>query len=277
LGYLNQPELTQQRFVTDPFSEEPGARLYKTGDLGRWLAEGSIEFLGRNDQQVKWRGFRIEPGEIEAQLARHAEVQETTVILREDVPGEKRLVAYLTLRGDRRPSVGELRAHLASTLPEYMIPSAFVILASLPLTPNGKLNRAALPQPELEAHASEDYEAPEGEIEIALAQLWQEVLGLVRVGRSDHFFALGGHSLLAMQLIVRVRAALSIEMTMSALFDSPRLKDLAAHLEKLQDALMLERMSTGDHNMERLLETVASMPEQEVLERVRALSVGGPS
>ncbi|MBM0108954.1 non-ribosomal peptide synthetase, partial [Steroidobacter sp. S1-65] len=194
-GYLNRASLTAERFVRDPFSADAQARMYKTGDLGRWRADGSIEYLGRNDHQVKIRGFRIELGEIEAQLANQASVKDAVVIAREDAPGEKRLVGYVTSRGAQPPSVEELRAHLKAVLPEYMVPSAFVVLSSLPLTPNGKLDRRALPAPELDAYVSREYEAPQGEVEEVLAGIWQELLHVERVGRQDNFFELGGHSL----------------------------------------------------------------------------------
>ena len=204
-GYLNRPELTAERFLADPFAGQAGARMYKTGDLGRWLADGTIEFLGRNDLQVKIRGFRIELGEIEACLAEHAGVREAVVMAREDTSGDKRLVAYYTWAessdqgeaGLGAVNAEELRAHLAARLPEYMVPAAYVRLPALPLTPNGKLDRKALPVPEGEAYAARGYEAPQGEIETTLAAIWADVLQVERVGRHDNFFELGGHSLLA--------------------------------------------------------------------------------
>jgi len=167
-GYLNRPELTAERFIQDPFSQNPEARLYKTGDLGRWRTDGNIEYLGRNDHQVKIRGFRIELGEIEAQLNRHPQIREAVVLAREDRPGDRRLVAYLTST-DSAPNLEELRSQLKVLLPEYMVPSAFVILESLPLSPNGKLDRKALPEPEASSFSSQEYVAPEGEIEETLA------------------------------------------------------------------------------------------------------------
>jgi amino acid adenylation domain-containing protein len=223
-GYLNRPELTAERFVPDPFSGEAGARMYRTGDLGRWLPDGNIEYLGRNDDQVKIRGFRIELGEIEAKLAACAGVREVVVIAREDEPGEKRLVAYYA--GDVQEAEA-LRAHLLAGLPEYMVPAAYVRLDSLPLTPNGKLDRKALPAPGGDAYATRGYEAPQGEIETTLAQIWADVLKVERVGRHDSFFELGGHSLLAVRLISQVRQRLGVELAVGELFAHPQLSALA--------------------------------------------------
>jgi amino acid adenylation domain-containing protein len=230
-GYLNRPELTAQRFIPDPFSTACDARMYKTGDLGRWRADGNVEFLGRNDDQVKIRGYRIELGEIQARLAQHAQVKEAVVLAREDVAGEKRLVAYVTCADQCEPGVEELRAHLTALLPEHMVPGAFVVLESLPLTPNGKLDRRALPAPEQDAYASREYEAPQGEVEEILAGIWQELLRVQRVGRRDHFFELGGHSLLIVRLMERLRrVGLSIEVR--GVFEIPVLADLASALTR---------------------------------------------
>ncbi|HEX9939569.1 MAG TPA: amino acid adenylation domain-containing protein, partial [Longimicrobium sp.] len=219
-GYLGRPAATARAFVPDPFSATPGARMYRTGDRARWLAAGELEFVGRNDLQVKVRGFRIEPGEIEARLAEHPQVRESVVLAREDAPGEKRLVAYVV--GEAAADV--LRAHLAGRLPEYMVPSAFVRLEALPLTPNGKLDRRALPAPD--APAARAYEAPVGETEEALAEIWAEVLGVERAGRRDNFFELGGHSLLAVRVISRVRQVVGAEVALADLFERPVLADL---------------------------------------------------
>jgi amino acid adenylation domain-containing protein len=221
-GYLGRPDLTAERFVPDPFGE-PGSRMYKTGDLGRWRPDGTIQFLGRNDHQVKIRGFRIELGEIEAALRSHPEVRDAVVLARDDTPGDKRLVAYVI--GEAAPEA--LRAHLGARLPEYMVPAAYVALDTLPLTPNGKLDRRALPAPEGDAFGVLAYEAPQGEIEILLAHLWSELLGIERIGRHDDFFALGGHSLLAVQLTSRVRAALGLEVPLAELFAQPTLAGFA--------------------------------------------------
>ena len=227
-GYLNRPELTAERFLADPFAGEADARMYKTGDLGRYLPDGTIEFLGRNDFQVKIRGFRIEPGEIEARLTQHPAVREAVVLAREDGPGDKRLVAYYTVVPDAEAADAEaLRRHLSAILPEYMVPAAYVRLDALPLTANGKLDRKALPAPDGAAYAVRGYEAPVGEIEMHLARIWAEVLGLERVGRHDNFFELGGHSLLAVRVISRLRQALGVEVALAELFARPVLADFA--------------------------------------------------
>jgi hypothetical protein len=216
--------------VPDPFGGESGVRMYRTGDLARWRPDGTIEFLGRTDFQVKVRGFRIELGEIEARLAEHAEVREAVVLAREDVPGDQRLVAYVV--GDADPE--SLRAHLSTALPEYMVPAAYVRLDALPLTPNGKLDRKALPAPEGDAYASREYEAPVGKIEVALAEIWTELLRVERVGRNDHFFELGAHSLLALQVVSRVRQMMDIELALAAVFEKPVLSALAEWILELR-------------------------------------------
>ena len=226
-GYLNRPELTAERFLHDPFDPVSGARMYRTGDLGRWLSDGTIEYMGRNDDQVKIRGFRIELGEIEARLAGIAGVREAVVLAREDAPGARRLVAYLT--GDV-PAAETLRARLAAALPDYMVPAAYVALDALPLTPNGKLDRRALPAPQADAFSTAAYEAPLPGLEQIVAELWSELLGLPRIGRHDNFFTLGGHSLLAVQLISRLRARLGVELALAELFAHPTLAALAGRV-----------------------------------------------
>jgi amino acid adenylation domain-containing protein len=233
-GYLRRPELTGERFVPDPFRGEGGRRLYRTGDLARWRAEGTIEFLGRNDDQIKIRGYRIELGEIEARLQEHAGVREAVVLAREDRIGDKRLVAYYSgaeSNGAGGDGVGaeELRRHVAATLPEYMVPAAYVRLPELPLTPNGKLDRKALPAPEGDAYGARGYEEPQGEAETVLAEIWREVLKVERVGRHDNFFELGGHSLLVVRVIARLRQ-MGLEVDVRALFARPRLAELAAEI-----------------------------------------------
>ncbi|HEX9936859.1 MAG TPA: amino acid adenylation domain-containing protein [Longimicrobium sp.] len=225
-GYLGRPALTAERFVPDPFSARPGARLYRTGDRVRWLADGSVEFLGRTDHQVKIRGFRIEPGEIEARLREHPGVRQAAVLAREDAPGVKRLVAYVVGEG----AADALRAHLDALLPAYMVPTAYVRLEALPLTSNGKLDRAALPAPAAAAYAPSGHEPPSTMTEQVLAEIWTELLGVERVGRRDHFFDLGGHSLLAVRLVSRVREALNPAATVEDVFAHPTLHELAARL-----------------------------------------------
>ncbi|HEY0193941.1 MAG TPA: amino acid adenylation domain-containing protein, partial [Kofleriaceae bacterium] len=227
-GYLNRPELTEERFVRDPFAGEPGARMYRTGDLARWLPDGALEFLGRNDDQVKIRGFRIELGEIEAQLARQPGVRAAVVVVREDSPGDRRLVAYLVgAAGEPAPEAAALRPALLRELPDYMVPAAYVVLPALPLTANGKLDRKALPAPEGDAFAQQAYEAPHGEVEEALAEIWCELLNLERVGRRDNFFELGGHSMLSTRLVAGARRR-GLIMDLQQVFDAATLADLAA-------------------------------------------------
>jgi amino acid adenylation domain-containing protein len=225
-GYLNQAELTAERFIRDPFSNDPQARMYRTGDLARWRDDGMIEFLGRNDQQVKIRGFRIELGAIESALVTHPQLREAAVIAREDVPGDKRLVAYVTNGGKSPPTAEQLREHLRLVIPGYMLPSAFVVLEHLPLTPNGKLDRRALPMPEVGAWVSREYEAPVGTVEEILASIWQSLLQVERVGRKDNFFELGGHSLLVVQMAERLRRV-GLSMSMRLAFESDTLAALA--------------------------------------------------
>ncbi|RML31405.1 non-ribosomal peptide synthetase, partial [Pseudomonas syringae] len=226
--YLNRPDLNEERFLANPFSEQPGARLYRTGDLVRWLADGSLEYMGRNDDQVKIRGFRIELGEIEDRLSRHPQVQQAVVMAREDVPSDKRLVAYFTSSAENdHLHIETLRAHLQAQLPDYMVPTAYVRLESMPLTPNGKLDRNALPAPDLSSVISRDYQAPQGATERAIADIWQDLLSIDQVGRHDHFFELGGHSLLAVKLIERMRQQ-NMSADVRVLFSQPTLVALAA-------------------------------------------------
>ncbi|MGA2351078.1 MAG: amino acid adenylation domain-containing protein [Terracidiphilus sp.] len=233
-GYLNRPELTAERFLLNPFSDEPGARMYRTGDLGRHLADGNIEFLGRNDFQVKIRGFRIELGEIEARLTEHRAVREAVVIAREDTPGNKRLVAYYTAT-DEGEQTDALRLHLSATLPEYMVPAVYVRLNSLPLTPNGKLNRKALPAPEEDAYTAHKSEAPVGDIETQLAEIWAQVLGINRISAHDNFFDLGGHSLLLLQMRTIVLNKLGKDVPIIELFRHSTVRSLAGYLAKGDD------------------------------------------
>ncbi|MFP2933825.1 amino acid adenylation domain-containing protein, partial [Pyxidicoccus sp. 3LG] len=231
LGYLHRPELTTERFIPNPFSSVPGARLYRTGDVARWLPDGRIEFSGRADTQVKLRGFRIEPGEIEAALLLHPRVREAVVVVREDVPGDKRLVAYAVSQADQALDAMALREHLLARVPEYMVPSAFVTLEALPLSPNGKVDRKALPTPEAPASREDAYVAPSSPTEELLASLWAEVLHVARVGARDNFFELGGHSLLATQVISRIRDTFRVELPLRDLFEAPTVNALAARID----------------------------------------------
>jgi amino acid adenylation domain-containing protein len=229
-GYFGQPELTAERFGPDPFAQRPGARMYRSGDRARYRPDGNIEFLGRLDHQLKLRGFRIEPGEIEAVLAGHAAVREALVLLREDVPGDPRLVAYVVAR-DAAIAVADLRAWLMPLLPDYMLPSAFVLMAALPLTPNGKIDRNALPRPEArDAAIAATFVAPRDPVEEVLAAIWAGVLGIERVGVEDNFFELGGDSLLAIQVLSRLRDRLGIELSVRSFFEAPTIADLAGRI-----------------------------------------------
>ncbi|MCF5427731.1 non-ribosomal peptide synthetase, partial [Pseudomonas syringae] len=236
-GYRNRDDLTAERFLKDPFSPQPAARMYRTGDLGRYLPDGNIQYLGRNDDQVKIRGFRIELGEIDACLAKHPAVQDAVVTAREDVPGDKRLVAYYTAQSAQtEPAIDSLRGWLLGQLPAYMVPVAYVRLDALPLTPNGKLDRKALPAPGEGALISRGYEAPQGEREILIAEIWQALLGVSQVGRHDHFFELGGHSLLAVSLMERMRQE-GLEAEVKSLFEHPTLLEYAATTERMEIVL----------------------------------------
>ncbi|HEX7181603.1 MAG TPA: amino acid adenylation domain-containing protein, partial [Thermoanaerobaculia bacterium] len=219
--------------MPDPFAGRPGARLYRTGDLGRMLPEGEIEFLGRSDHQVKIRGFRIELGEIESQLSRHPAVRETVVVARTDRTGQRYLCAYVV--APEAPSAEQMKAHLGESLPAYMIPDVFVALAELPLTANGKVDRKALPEPEVANLAGAGgYVAPEGEVEIALAEIWEEVLGTSGIGVGHDFFALGGHSLSAIQVLTRVRRRFEVDLPLPDFFEQPTIAGLAVTIERLR-------------------------------------------
>jgi amino acid adenylation domain-containing protein len=234
-GYLHQPGLTAERFIPDPFSSRPGARLYKTGDLARYLAAGNIEVIGRTDHQVKLRGFRIELGEIEAVLNAHPQVREAVVIAREDRPGDQRLAAYLVGELAAAVITSELRTYLREKLPEYMVPSSYVLLEALPLTPNGKVDRSALPEPErLSPEVQASYVAPRTEVEKTIVAIWQEALALDQVGTSDNFFDLGGHSLLLVRVHSKIREVLKKDLTIIDLFRYPTISSLAKYLSENQ-------------------------------------------
>ena len=246
-GYLRRPELTAERFIPDPFSEEPGARLYRTGDLTRYLPDSHIEYLGRIDHQVKIRGFRIELGEIQTALAEQSTIQDCAVLAREDQPGDKRLVAYVVFKPDTSVTTAELRRTLQERLPDYMVPSHFVILDELPLTPNGKLNRRALPAPVASRDSLvQSFTAPRSPLEELLASIFCDLLSVERVGIDDNFFELGGHSLLATQLISRIRETFSVELPLRTIFESATVADLCAKIEQ-------EIQATGGQSLPPLL------------------------
>jgi amino acid adenylation domain-containing protein len=264
-GYLNQPRLTAEQFVPHPFSRMPGARLYKTGDLARFHADGEIEFVGRADQQVKLRGFRVELGEIETVLSQHPSVREAVVVAREHDSGGKRLIAYVVAREKLPPTTSEMRDYLRRTLPEYMVPASFVVLEALPLTATGKVDRNALPEPEqVRPQLAQVYVAPRTAVEEVLCGMFSEVLQVEPVGVRDSFFELGGHSLLATQISSRVRLAFQVELPLRRLFETPTVEGLAEaildHCEERerveQTAELLLKLSTlSDEEAAQLLAT----------------------
>jgi amino acid adenylation domain-containing protein len=236
-GYVGCPDLTAEKFIPDPFSDEPGARLYKTGDLARYLPNGNIEFLGRSDDQVKIRGFRIELGEIERTLEQHPAVRQAIVLVREDELGEKRLVAYVAAEAEVRPTANELHDFLKDKLPQHMVPAVFVMLEAFPLTANGKVDRRALPAPDGgRAELGEAFVACRTSTEELLAEIWGQVLGVNQIGVYDNFFRLGGHSLLATQVVSRVREAFQLEIPLRRLFEAPTIAGLAETIEACRGA-----------------------------------------
>src|ERR1051326_5354674 len=234
-GYLNKPELTAERFIANPFSAQPGARLFRTGDLVRYLRDGMIEYLGRIDHQVKIRGYRIELGEIEAALLEETDINQAVLVARQDNPDDKRLVAYIVSKGSQelsitQLSITELRNYLKDRLPDYMIPSAFVMLDKLPLNPNGKVDRRALPEPEQTRTAVAMYVPPRSPMEEIIAGVWSEILRMPAIGVHDNFFEMGGHSLLATQVVSRLRNSVGIELSVRSLFEHPTIAELAARI-----------------------------------------------
>ncbi len=294
-GYLNRPGLTQERFIPNPFSDSSQARLYKTGDLARYNRDGNIEFLGRSDDQVKIRGFRIELGEIEVAIAAYPAVRQAVVLAREDVPGDKRLVAYIVPNSQDSPQkehseqaqgqaeqvlqqqnliahlVPQLRSYLKARLPDYMVPSAFVVLEAFPVTPTGKVDRRALPAPaRSRPELSTDLVLPQSDAEKLIAKVWQEVLQVNVVGIHDHFFELGGHSLLLQQVRNQLVESLETDLSIVALFQYPTIGTLAQHLNKTnsqassvkhqqsgqldhQSSIQLERQLRQNHRHKRKL------------------------
>lgn len=232
-GYLNNPELTDEKFIPDPFSGKPGERLYRTGDLARWRPDGQIEFLGRLDNQFKIRGLRIEPAEVEVAIAKHPSIASAAVIAREDLPGDRRLVAYVVRRDAQRDPVPDLRNFLAAKLPGHMVPSAFVVLGKLPLNPSGKVDWRALPQPEAEPRElGSGALLPQDTLELVLLRIWEDVLGVKTIGTDDNFFDLGGHSLLAVRLFAQIEKAFGRSLPLATLFQAPTVERLAARLRE---------------------------------------------
>lgn len=273
-GYLNQPQMTAQRFIPNPFSEQPGTCLYKTGDLVLSRADGNIEFLGRIDHQVKLRGFRIELGEIAAVLAQYPSVEEAVVLLRQDVPGNQRLVAYVVPQ-EQAIAVHSLRSFLQANLPDYMVPSAFVVLKTLPLTPNGKVDRRALPVPDAtKLKPKEACVAPRTPIEEILSGIWTQILDLEQVGIYDNFFELGGHSLLTTRLLAQIREALLVDLPLRRLFDSPTIAGIAESIEKIQQT---GHTATGSQNVVEDLSAEAILDPTIYLDAVSVKSKPEPA
>lgn len=262
-GYLNRQDLTDQRFIPSPFSQgvqrEKGLyqRLYRTGDVGRYLANGVVEYLGRIDDQVKIRGYRIELGEIESAISQYAGVREAVVLAREDIPGDKRLVAYIAA-DEGALDLADLKTQIRKSLPEYMVPSAYVVMEAFPLTVNGKIDKRALPVPDDAAVPKNEYVAPRNETEEALVHIWREVLGLEQVGVRDNFFDIGGHSLLATQVVSRVREHFNVDLALSALFEEPTIENIALHL------LQAELAGTDELEMAELLAEIEGLSEEDL-------------
>jgi amino acid adenylation domain-containing protein len=271
-GYLNQPQQTAEKFVADSFSKTAEARLYRSGDLARFLPDGNVEFMGRMDQQVKIRGFRVEPAEIENGLKQHNDVLQAIVIPQEDKSGDKRLVAYVVSKKRAAPSAEELRSFLQTRLPEYMVPTAIVNLESLPLTRNGKVDVSALPSPDQVLVTERLFIAPRNPVEEQLAEIWREVLGVKQIGVQDNFFDVGGHSLLATQVISRVRSTFRVQLSLRSLFDSPTVAGLANEISQLQPA------GSEDEEVAKLLRELEGLSDEEA-ERLLAneLQRGGDS
>ena len=258
-GYLNRAELTAESFIPDPFGEDPGARLYKTGDLVKYLPDGNLVYLSRLDHQVKVRGFRIELGEIESALLAYSGVREAVVLAREDTPGDRRLAAYVVADPASGLDTRVLREHLAKTLPDFMVPSAFVILGSLPLTPNGKVDRKLLPAPEATEFPARTHLAPRTETEKSLVNIWLGVLHAECIGVEDSFFELGGHSLLVIQVMSRIRDTFQVELPMQSLFDAPTVAELSVQI----DAVLALRQRQQEQTLAHLLAEIEQLSVQD--------------
>ncbi len=266
-GYLNRPDLTAERFVANPFAQSPGERMYRSGDLVRWLPDGNLEFLGRIDHQVKLRGFRIELGEIEAVLTGHPQVRDAAVVVREDTPGNPLLVAYYVSEEGQPLASHELKTFLKEQLPDYMVPAVFVHLEQMPLTPNGKVDRKALPKPDQQRDVQNEFVAPRNETEQTLATIVAELLNLQDVGVFDNFFDLGGHSLLATKFMSRIRDAFGVELPLRILFERPTVAQLAEAIEQQQNAPAEEGIQTVEReekSLEELLAELDQLSDEEV-------------
>ncbi|MBD2305375.1 LLM class flavin-dependent oxidoreductase [Chroococcidiopsis sp. FACHB-1243] len=259
-GYLNRPELTQERFISNPLSQNPADRLYRTGDLVRYRRDGNVEFLGRMDFQVKVRGYRIELGEIETILSRHEAVREAVIVVREDIPGDKRLVAYLLLQSGQQPANAELREYLLAQLPEYMVPSNFVMLEAFPLTPNNKVDRKALPVPTtVQLDRAIEQTAPQNQVEQTLMAVWQNLLQVSEIGTGDNFFSLGGNSLIAVSLMGTIRSTFSVDLPLINLFQFPTVGGMARQIEQAQ------AMQVNLDDMEDTIAYLAQLSDEEVM------------
>jgi acyl carrier protein len=256
-GYLNDAALTAAQFLNNPFTKDKDDRLYKTGDMGRYLPDGNVEFAGRIDNQIKIRGYRIELGEIESVLAHHSGIRETAVATQQDRAGDKQIIAYIVPQ-EVAPTTHELRDYLKAKLPEYMVPSAFVMIDSLPLTPNGKLDRKALPIAGLfHRTQGETHQEPRTPVEEKMAAIWAEVLRVDKVGMDDNFFDLGGHSLLATQAVSRMRGVFNCDIPLRTLFEAPTVGGLA----KIVSAQQAKQVSEAE--IDRLLEDLEAMSNED--------------
>jgi acyl carrier protein len=273
-GYLNHPDLTADRFVPNPFSTKPGARLYKTGDLARFLPDGKVEYAGRNDFQVKIRGYRIELGEIEFALAQHPDVRQAVVIARETNNRDKRLSAYVVFKEARTASARQLKEFLREQFPDYMVPVSFIVLDALPLTTTGKVDRNALPIDQIGVSPGEKYLAPQTAVEQVLARIFGQILSVERVGANDDFFEFGGHSLLAMQVLSRVNETFQLEVPLRKMFEAPTVAGLAkAILENEAERtrveviaeMLLNVVNFSDHEVQELLVTRSRSVDEEGL------------
>jgi acyl carrier protein len=257
-GYRNRPALTSERFVPNPFSSEPDARLYQTGDLARSLPDGQIAFLGRVDEQVKIRGFRVEPAEIVTVLDQHPAVKASVVLAREVEQGDKRLIAYFLPAAGAQPTHTELRNFVAARLPDYMVPATFVKLDSLALNPSGKVDRAALPEPNAGNMLRDNaFVEPQTSIQKRVTEILEGLLHLDQVSAEDNFFLLGGHSLLGAELIAKVRDAFNVELSLRSLFDAPTVTELSARIET---ALLAKLEAMSENEVQRILEAASPAP-----------------